>query len=971
MKIKYHIENISEKHDTIILTINHRRTVIGEVKKRNTGVVSLYGVRWLKDINDIIHDFESEAKNHNEDVDTYPEILITMSNSSHEISYVDYFNHNTEGLVFGDTQLSPAAYMKAYLANNRLVALVDINDFERYDNYHQAAEQIQNLYRRFPIYTNIITFENDKPKMSSLVDILFTLSDEDRENAILGLRYANNYSKTLQTLADKILENAHLTNGRDLMTQEQQVESFIEFSKTISSEKIEKVTDATLHAMKQSSEYARVTDDLKAHGFGLSKTQQFNALQSSALLGRQAPGDSIIYNLSDMGAGKTLMTVESIFLLDLKQATMALSNDDNIEQFSHAYGLYLPDKNLIAPKLSIKSSWIDTFKLFYNVSKIDESTYMMSFTTDGHEFKSLLHLSAFTARANAVTVDAKLPEPNKHVREYLIVDEIHQLVKRRVTRSKFFESGVTPSNSYSSFVLSGTLSNLTTSEWYNYVMLMGCSFNDAKLDYSTPRELENYISSQRTSLNENIREAAEHIGENQHRFFDTAQLANPQMAINKAKISTNKEIYFHNAFSSKVIKLNDVLSNVQDTLSNGQFRLEYDFDITMTPNFELFYELVGSSAITAQSTQIAEELFGKQKKQHNAEVINTPSSLAPEDIKLLRVLHDITTDYNVYKSQAIATAINNAILNLNDGLTRKNIYDLLTKYASSNTRFLEYLAGLDINILEQLPTSSLIKQPDLEQTPKFKVLKDIIANEPNETYLVVVNDADAMLKLAKALNIDSITKAQLKKPLDYQDVLDEMFAKQSVVIVPQMMIKSSLDLVQANRLIQYQLNTEISDIIQTQNRINRIGQTRETKAYYIATDILQKNIIDLFLETYKNIRVAHKGIVELFVDMSSQVNVVNDYIAKAMTNIDDDLRIGHAEAIESLANDAENQPVDFEFDDNGIMSLFATDKLSDETVSESGDTQTDDDIVILDTNPNQMSLLRPVDHALEHQLIPN
>ena len=97
----------------------------------------------------------------------------------------------------------------------------------------------------------------------------------------------------------------------------------------------------------------------------------------------------------------------------------------------------------------------------------------------------------------------------------------------------------------------------------------------------------------------------------------------------------------------------------------------------------------------------------------------------------------------------------------------------------------------------------------------------------------------------------------------YQDTLDAMFEKQSVVIVPQEMIKSSLDLVQANRLIQYQLNSDISDIIQTQNRINRIGQTRETKAYYIATDVLQENLIELFLETYRNIKVAHKGVVEL------------------------------------------------------------------------------------------------------------
>ena len=124
----------------------------------------------------------------------------------------------------------------------------------------------------------------------------------------------------------------------------------------------------------------------------------------------------------------------------------------------------------------------------------------------------------------------------------------------------------------------------------------------------------------------------------------------------------------------------------------------------------------------------------------------------------------------------------------------------------------------------------------------------------------------------------------MRNDLEYQDVIDALYTKQNIVVVPQHMIKSSLDLVQANRLIQYQLNTDISDIIQTQNRINRIGQTRETKAYYIATDVLQENIIELFLETYRNIKVAHKGIVELFVDMEQQIDVVSDYLANALEN---------------------------------------------------------------------------------------
>ena len=119
----------------------------------------------------------------------------------------------------------------------------------------------------------------------------------------------------------------------------------------------------------------------------------------------------------------------------------------------------------------------------------------------------------------------------------------------------------------------------------------------------------------------------------------------------------------------------------------------------------------------------------------------------------------------------------------------------------------------------------------------------------------------------------------------YQELLYVLFEKQNIVIVTQDMIKSSLDLVQANRLVQYQLNTEVSDIIQTQNRINRIGQTRETRCYYIAADRLQNALIELFLDSYRNIRVAHKGIVELFADLSSQIDVINDYLDVAFKKL--------------------------------------------------------------------------------------
>ena len=160
------------------------------------------------------------------------------------------------------------------------------------------------------------------------------------------------------------------------------------------------------------------------------------------------------------------------------------------------------------------------------------------------------------------------------------------------------------------------------------------------------------------------------------------------------------------------------------------------------------------------------------------------------------------------------------------------------------------------------------------------------------------------------------------------------------------MIKSSLDLVQANRLIQYQLNSDISDIIQTQNRINRIGQTRETKAYYIATDVLQENLIELFLETYRNIKVAHKGIVELFVDMSSQVNVVNDYIGKALKNV-------------HIDEDSENN-------DTYIDTTDVTDLENDEDIKNDPDVDTATDINIEIESCDTTVIDKAKNHQLEY-----
>lgn len=957
--MKLHITYTNEQfEDGLIMDSNNNYKVVGKIEKATAvgeriNSTTIRQVQWFINPTDLVITSNTYSDGDEEE----ETISLRIGASKNNNSIIDNVTITDSTIVTGKMdELTASNVMNRVIKGYPTDVFVTEDTFVTFENAALASRDIKKLYDKSPIYKNIIMFDdNDAPYVTTLVDILFMLPTDVRNDYILALRYSNGYISTMRALADRILEAVNIQNGKEYMTQEQQVEAFINFSKLVANEKEEIVTDADIEMVQNSPEYAKIVESLSEHGFGLSETQQFNVLQAAIYFSQYVETQRVIYNLSDMGAGKTLMTVESIALLDHKTITTFEASEERERVVTAANTIKLPNKNLVAPKLSVKSSWVDTFKLFYDVEEISDSEYRLTLESNGVLYVSSLNISAFTARNNAVVVDNTLPDV-LNGKEYLIIDEVHQLLERKMAKTKFFAKDVSPHIDYKSFVLSGTLSNLTTEEWFNYVHLMGLPFGISELDTYSPSQQQPSISGKASTLKQDIKESAQNISVDQKRYFDPSALITGQTVSTPDKEPTNKVKLFNQMYASKVIVLDNDDEDIQDALVGGRFTTQIDSNIITTPNFELFYQLVGHCAITAQSTQIAEELFGEQKTQHNADVINTPSTLSGEDLLLLRTLHNITTDYKIYKSQAIATAINNAILNLNDGLATKNIYELLTKYAASNIRFLEYLSTLDLDILQRLPESGLINQPKLEDTPKFEVLTDILENEKDETHLIVVNDYQAMKKLSTALEIESLTQKDVRNQLDYQEVLDAMFEKQSIVVVPQMMIKSSLDLVQANRLIQYQLNTEISDIIQTQNRINRIGQTRETKAYYIATDILQKNIIDLFLETYKNIRVAHKGIVELFVDMSSQVNVVNDYISKAMLNID----------IEDAPENPQDAP-EVIVNKDGTISLFDVETLP-EGVNEPIEGVAVGLVESEPVTPGQMNLFPPIEMASNHQL---
>lgn len=832
--------------------------------------------------------------------------VASSSRAYNRIFYSFYLDmHATKETLFpfagGTDALGLAAGMEGYPE----VYVYTENQEETVSKARQIQARSAALYKSYPAFRHVMLKGEDGPVGCSLVELASRQEPRVRETLItyfLALSPSVATKSSLK-LANRILESCTVTDGFSLMTQEEQVEAFIDFSRMAASKKREYVPDSLIQAIQESPEYEAVRKILADRGLGESQTQQFNVFQQVGFFS-QKRGENILYNLSDMGAGKTLMTVEAIYMMDLKMLHQFQQNPDLTEDLE-VTGLCLPDKHIIAPTLSVRSSWIDTFRLFYEVEEVEgeEFTYDLTLRDNGQTAVSRIYVAPFTVKDGKIFAKGRLPQAEYDA--YLIIDEIHQLVVRNVAKTKFFQPGTKPCEEYKTFILSGTMSNLRVEQWYNYRRFMSLSVST-----HTVAEAERETKAQETQYHQAIEEAAQNIKARQHRYFDAPDLTRENMyRYVPGKKITVYEREFFTRYGSQILSTGSIRDQVKvgDLLTGADQSVGFWTNVDPAEadaiNFELFYKIVGSQAITAQSTQIAEELFGEQKKQHLSDIIKTVSPLSKEDIQILKTLHHIAEDHAKYKSVSIAKAINNAILNLNDGLQTKNIYEIVSGFADRNMRFFEYLSTLDVNVLEQLPKSGLIDMPKLQDTDKFKVLTDILEREKEETHLIVVNDFYALKALSEALGIEYLTKKQLKDELSYQETLDALFEKQSIVIVTQDMIKSSLDLVQANRLIQYQLNTEISDIIQTQNRINRIGQTRETRGYYIATDQLQENLIELFLESYRNIRVAHKGIVELFTDITSQINVVNDYLERAFKKLEQSDEEEPAEVVEEPSDD--------------------------------------------------------------------
>lgn len=780
------------------------------------------------------------------------------------------------------TSISIASCMEKRLC----VCIADTKNKNVVSTAVQVFNKTMELYKEYPAFENIMVKDAEgNTAEQSLLELIATQDEKFVKWAETMILSMDSKYKTQFPVAKQILEQSSSDTGFTLLSREEQVAAFLEFSKKHVDKATEIVPDRLIEYLNESPEYNASVEKLSRAGFGKSKTQQFNVLQQVGYFGGKFSDinnkGSIIYNLSDMGAGKTLMTVQAIFVLDC--LNIGTWNRTEKNELVEVEGIMLPDKHIIAPALSVKASWVDTFRLFYDVEEDTDYHYVLTMEYGGVTAKSDLYIAPFSVRSGKVFVHETLPAPTSDD-TFLIVDEIHQLVKRRISRTKFFVPKIIPKDRYRIFALSGTMSNLKSGEWLSLIRFLG----DIGVLNNAPDAQKKY-DSMRLEYKDNISSVSADIETLQHRKFNIDNISAENRHIPVIKKKSIVEESFYMQYGSKLIVPHTQMdgATVQHMLNANCYELQVEPEESDNVSFELFYRIAASSAITAQSLTIAEELFGEQATQHKASIIKTISPFTDEEVMLLDTLHKIAADCNKYRSVNIGRDINNAILNLNDGLQTKNLYELVSGFAERNTRFLEYLSGLSVNVLAMLPRTSLVKSPKLTDTHKFHVLKELLEKDKDETFLIVVNDYYAMKTLADALGVSCLTKQELKDEMAYQELLDGLFEKQSIVIVTQDMIKSSLDLVQANRLVQYQLNTEVSDIIQTQNRINRIGQKRETKCYYIAADRLQNALIELFLDSYRNIRVAHKGIVELFADLSSQIDVINDYLNVAFRQLNE------------------------------------------------------------------------------------
>lgn len=165
-----------------------------------------------------------------------------------------------------------------------------------YSLYSQADSIVKNLnsiINSYPIYENIMYPNNETHELTRhhIIDLISKLPKEKTEYYLNLIAYSTSDVKTMKKILDKIISEYKCDPkyGKNLRTQEEQIEAFISFSKTRNVYENEIVPDTRIQELKTSEEYHKILEDLKSHNFGISETQQFNVLQQVGLMTSSFP----------------------------------------------------------------------------------------------------------------------------------------------------------------------------------------------------------------------------------------------------------------------------------------------------------------------------------------------------------------------------------------------------------------------------------------------------------------------------------------------------------------------------------------------------------------------------------------------------------------------------------------------------------------------------------------------------------
>ena len=134
------------------------------------------------------------------------------------------------------------------------------------------------------------------------------------------------------------------------------------------------------------------------------------------------------------------MTVESIVFAQIINCDEFVSELNKSERKPDV--LALPSINIIAPLLSLTSSWIDTFRIFLDIKQSDDSHYTYTIERGGYTFSGDIYLSGFTVKNGSLTVHSNVTRTP--TTSYLIIDEIHQLLARNIRSTRFIDAPMTP-----------------------------------------------------------------------------------------------------------------------------------------------------------------------------------------------------------------------------------------------------------------------------------------------------------------------------------------------------------------------------------------------------------------------------------------------------------------------------------------------------------------------------------------------